>query len=441
MVYNQTNVRTYYNESQQGSDNYTSNITNTTNYLYLGISPNGTSGNGTGVQNPIDADIYEAMIFGVGLSSVKRILIHNYLAAKYNITLGSNDLYDEDNTANGDYDFDVVGIGKESDGSHEDVQGSGIVRVHSPSGLGNGEYLFFGHNNGALNSFGITDLPAGIEARLGRDWSASETGEVGTVSISFDLSGVAGSKTASDLRLLIDADGVFSSGATALSGASHLGGGVYQWTGVDIDDNNHFTIGTINESQTPLPADLIDFKVALSQDNESVDIFWSTASELNIDYFRIERSANKADFELVEKVGAIGNSATVESYYLSDAHPLKPVTYYRLSSVDRDGSIKYFPIQIVQLPDELLQNQSLHIYPNPSDGSLIHINLPSDFQGEFQVLVTDLSGKNLPLHFDTSAQNNLKVLKVCPLNQLVAGQYIISVQTQLKTYSALLSVE
>ncbi|MDA9967716.1 hypothetical protein N9E62_00930 [Salibacteraceae bacterium] len=45
-----------------------------------------------------------------------------------------------------------------------------------------------------------------MQARVARVWRVDQTGDVGTVSLSFDLSDVAGSVTSSDLRLLIDTD-------------------------------------------------------------------------------------------------------------------------------------------------------------------------------------------------------------------------------------------
>ncbi|MFT7037188.1 MAG: hypothetical protein ACJA2S_005732, partial [Cyclobacteriaceae bacterium] len=125
LVYDKNDVRTYYDESSQGSDNYTTNINHTTNFLYLGISPDGSSGLGTGVRNPLDGDIYEAIILDRNVTAAERIIIHNYLAAKYGLTLGANNVYNEDE--NGDFDFDVAGIGIESDGSQTDSQGTGWV--------------------------------------------------------------------------------------------------------------------------------------------------------------------------------------------------------------------------------------------------------------------------------------------------------------------------
>ena len=87
----------------------------------------------------------------------------------------TNDFYDNDNAGNGNYDFDVAGIGQASDGTnHTDAQSS-IVRINNPAGLANGEFYIWGHDNGALTATTV-GIPAGVVERLTRIWRASESG-------------------------------------------------------------------------------------------------------------------------------------------------------------------------------------------------------------------------------------------------------------------------
>src|SRR5690606_25858411 len=83
----------------------------------------------------------EIIIYRKSLNITERIIVNNYLSAKYNIPLSSNDLYLMDNPANGNYDHDVAGIGRltASDLSN-DGKGSGIVRILNPTNLGNNEF-------------------------------------------------------------------------------------------------------------------------------------------------------------------------------------------------------------------------------------------------------------------------------------------------------------
>src|SRR5690606_23898052 len=141
------------------------------------------------------------------------------------------------------------------------------------------EYVIWGHNNGVGQAIEFSDVPSGVVARMDRDWRASVTGTFTSFDVSFDLTGL-GSVTASDLRLLIDANGVFASGATVISGAINDGGNIYRFNNVSaITDNMRFTLGTINASQTPLPVELTIFSARAV--GEQVDLSWATATETN----------------------------------------------------------------------------------------------------------------------------------------------------------------
>jgi hypothetical protein len=64
----------------------------------------------------------------------------NSLAAKYNIT--NNDIYKEDDIAEGNYGYEVAGRGRvDVSNIHNDAQGTGIVRSLNPSGIGDNEFL------------------------------------------------------------------------------------------------------------------------------------------------------------------------------------------------------------------------------------------------------------------------------------------------------------
>ena len=370
----------------------------------------------------LGADYAEIIQYNYAIDTVDHILVQNYLSAKYNIALASNDLYDEDDPANGDFDFDVAGIGQVSVSEfNDDAQGSGIVRVLNPANLDNNEFLIWGHDNGILASTGFTDLPAGIEAKLERDWSASETGEVGTVTIRFDLSDVPGPITTSDLRLLIDADGIYNSGATIIAAPVSLGSGIYEWTGIDIDDNDHFTIGSINYSQTPLPIELFNFNAYLDS-YKTVQLDWQTESEINNDYFTVERSQNGTDWEELSRVNGAGNSSSLLSYQSTDKRPYSGISYYRLKQTDFNGEFEYSPIRSVSITSQV--NSDIIIYPNPTSSEITIIASAVELE---QIKIFNILGQELS-SFTTIKENN-GGMTVINLSNLSSGMYIIKTKT------------
>ena len=142
--------------------------------------------------------IGEIIMFDVVVNDAQRIILENYLSAKYGYTLVSNDLYDEDNSANGNFDHDVAGIGRlDVSNLHNDAQGTGIVRVSNPTNLGDNEFFIWGHDNGALSTDNSTDVPLSLtQARLNRVWRVSEVStsggavDVGAIDMRIDLSGL-----------------------------------------------------------------------------------------------------------------------------------------------------------------------------------------------------------------------------------------------------------
>ncbi len=237
--YDGSNITQYVNGATAGSVGYDGTLNSWTDF---GIGRQGSEA--------FNGEIAEIIVYDIHANEARKIIVNNYLSAKYNISLSGDDLYDEDD--NGDYDYEVAGIGQASDGTnHEDAQGTGIVRVNSASALDNGDYFIWGHDNGAL-SFGSTDIPSSINNRIERVWRVSESSEVGTITISFDLSTLPGNIDEANIRLLIDSDndGLFSDesdGVGVISGGSDIGSSIIQWTGVDIDDNQRFSLGVITQ--------------------------------------------------------------------------------------------------------------------------------------------------------------------------------------------------
>ncbi|MEI9956490.1 MAG: hypothetical protein WDM90_09365 [Ferruginibacter sp.] len=66
-----------------------------------------------------------------------------------------------------------------------------------------------------------------------------------------------------------------------------------------------------------LPVKLINFTAT---DNKGKNLLqWQTATEINSDYFNVERSSNGQDFEVIGKVKAVGNSSNIINYNFTDA--------------------------------------------------------------------------------------------------------------------------
>jgi hypothetical protein len=352
-----------------------------------------------------NGDIAEMMVFGTNLNSVQRIIIDNYLSSKYGIPLTAGGIYTQGSVANGNFHYDVAGIGRiDAANISADGKGSGIVEMLNPSDLGDNEFLFWGHDGGAAQASNTTDVPAGVQARFNRVWRVNERNtantadvDVGNVDIRFDLTGL-GSVTAGDLRLLIDVNnnGLFID-EVPISGATSIGGNLYQFAavpGASLTNNSRFTLGTINSTNTPLPVTLIFFTAALT-DNYSVVLRWATSSEDQSDYFEVQRSTNGMTWQSIKKIAAAGSSTNTIDYNTSDATGgITGILYYRLKEVDRDGNSIYSTIQKLTVGS----NRQLQVFPSPTQ-NIVYVQ-------------TTVPGEKITALLNTAGQNVLPWLRV-----------------------------
>lgn len=419
VVYDNIDVELFQNEASAGTDVFSSNITHTTNYLLIGAGPNNTLGT---YHRYIDGDIAEIIIVDRAVTLAERLIINNYLSAKYNLTIAAaNDYYTMDNSGNGNFDYDVAGVGQASDGSnHVDALGKGQVRmfVQNPaSTLSNNEFLLWGHNNASFTS-NVADVDGvTIKERLNRIWRVSETGDVGNVTVSFDMNSISGAPSAANLRLLIDrdGDGFFDNDVTPASGAT-LAGKVATFSNVNFQSGDRFTLGNTNLG-TPLPIVLTSFNAEVTAEG-LVDLTWSTATEINNDYFGIERSKDGKSWEQISRVKGAGTTTEEHNYQLVDETPYIGGSYYRLKQTDFDGHFTYSNVVRVVVEAKV----ELMVYPNPAQGSFA-VRAPFDFT-ESQVQMRDINGRAIPLRFISTPENQSAQIDASDLSP---GLYILQV--------------
>jgi hypothetical protein len=93
---------------------------------------------------------------------------------------------------------------------------------------------------------------------------------------------------------------------------------------------------------TPLPIELVGFYV-IQLDNKNI-VTWTTFSEINNDFFTIERSVGGQYWDVIDFIEGAGTSSVIIDYRYYDYNPLNGVSYYRLKQTDYDGQYKYSDI-------------------------------------------------------------------------------------------------
>ncbi len=104
-----------------------------------------------------------------------------------------------------------------------------------------------------------------------------------------------------------------------------------------------------------LPITLLSFNATLFDGEVIVE--WSTAEEIDNDFFTIERSTDGFNFQpILFKEGA-GDSNSIAHYAVTDREPLTGRSYYRLKQTDFDGSFTYS--QIVSITNTIDPSKDL----------------------------------------------------------------------------------
>ncbi|WP_373396607.1 hypothetical protein V8V91_17820 [Algoriphagus halophilus] len=229
---------------------------------YTDVAPNPLRiGRYNGIFNQVE--IAELVTYPIILSESERRIVQSYLALKYGISLDTsvNAYLDGEGNqiwSNTNYWNDVFGIGRDDlsglnqpqsnslntgSGDGTGQSGKGNLVISNPSSLDDKDYFIVGHDNGSLAEQ-ATELPSNYRNRIGREWLVQHSGDVGTVDLSFDLSGITVSGTiTSDFVLLIDSDGDFGNGATIVN-ASNFTNNVVTFNGVTIPDGHYITLVT-----------------------------------------------------------------------------------------------------------------------------------------------------------------------------------------------------
>lgn len=123
---------------------------------------------------------------------------------------------------------------------------------------------------------------------------------------------------------------------------------------------------TVSCNDCVLPAEIVDYQA--EQIDNYTQITWSTLSELNSDYFTIERSEDGQFYEFLDNVKGAGTSNKKINYSVTDRNQSNTkTTYYRLNQFDFDGKMSSTKITSLRL------NSEMNFYFTPNE---LHYNIP-----------------------------------------------------------------
>lgn len=417
----------YYNGAQEGTLSEAGGALTFPNPR-IGATASGGSSNG------LSGDVAEFIFYNRDITAAERNRIDSYMAIKYGITLDQNASLQNytasdavvvfpATSSHSGYNSDIAGIGKDavsrlSQSSSKSINANAVVTVSSPSSLDDMDYFIWGDNAGSMTTGSTSDVDGTvIQRRLARVWRAAERGDVGNISISFDLTNVPGAKAQADLRLMVDrdGDGFADNDVTPITGT--LAGQIFTVASVNLQNNDYFTVGTVNAVTTPLPIQLTDFKVSIQ--NDGVLANWTTHHEINNDYFTLETSLDGEDFDDVMRVPGAGTTNDAQYYEVLDHPRTVGDIYYRLKQTDYDGKRWYSSVRKVTLAKSPF---FVRMYPNPIERGEVNIELPGD---SYNSTIELLNASGVVVFTGTTDQTTTSL----DISDLPKGIYFVRVVT------------
>lgn len=188
------------------------------------------------------------------------------------------------------------------------------------------------------------------------------------------------------------------------------------------------TFGSLAANPTnPLPITLQSFDVRVVDD--VVLLNWVTATELNNDYFTIEKSLDGRQFELLAKVQGKGTTFNSSEYTIRDINPYQGYSYYRLKQTDFDGTTEIIDIASIYYDKRITSR----IFPNPVTDNRVNIRLEDSTAGEVRIQFVNQMGHIV--YYTTAArlEGGQDIVLDLPAD-LQAGLYFVVARSTGETF-------
>lgn len=181
-----------------------------------------------------------------------------------------------------------------------------------------------------------------------------------------------------------------------------------------------FTWWTLVDNRFILPIELTAFNAKC--DGNKVNIYWTTASESNNDFFEIERSSDGINFSSVVKINSQNsNSSQPLNYSAQDNNPLNGKSYYRLKQVDKDGKYSYSSLVTVSCQDAIAVSPVVAVFPNPATNN-ITIDMKG-LPGKKSLMIYDVIGQEMVNK--TLESQNENIQEVIDVSAFAKATYIL----------------
>lgn len=188
-----------------------------------------------------------------------------------------------------------------------------------------------------------------------------------------------------------------------------------------------FTLGTTTDQYHPLPIELTSFNGVAVDGKVLLD--WSTATEINNDYFEVQHSTNATNFITIGTVSGNGTTSETNNYNFTHNTPENGINYYRLKQVDYDGNYEiHHTIAVRSESLSLLGDNSFSLYPNPYKQGDLTIEFSNvEPNSKVSVSIVSITG-DIIYQKDMIVPSNKRITNITQSVKLPSGIYLVNIK-------------
>lgn len=236
---------------------------------------------------------------------------------------------------------------------------------------------------------------------------------------------IGGTNTITESRLQAQRFNTGSSNWEAYKLFGTVNVGARTVSGAAIASADFFENWVLVDNANPLPVTLSDFSSTCS--DKEIIVTWTTQTEINNDYFVLEKSYDGYLFFESSVIDGAGTSSVSNTYH-TNVTAENRVIYFRLKQVDFDGTVSYSDVIASSCT-----NASFDVVQLTLSSSVLSFIINSSVEDNFQVYLYDYRGR-LILNQNQLVEKGLNTINFSNL-QLSSGIYMLSIVGKENVYN------
>ena len=158
---------------------------------------------------------------------------------------------------------------------------------------------------------------------------------------------------------------------------------------------------------------------AAKNDDQTVNVTWNVANEINLLRYEVERSSNGQNFEAIGNTFPLLNNGGSTTYPYRDNNPFAGVNFYRIKAISNNGDIRYSNIARVNIVET---GSCISVYPNPVIDKMLSIKFVNQPTGDYFIQLTNKLGQVIYTSTIYIDQTNA-IKKISPGSIMGSGTY------------------